>query len=345
MQMSSFINKGDVWEINRVGSSFAVIRAQKGLYVRMFDENGRVTLDSELSQGVNLRKAHYVRIVLFAEQSMSVEVWVGNQEYDFTPQVSRAAKIKSYTMSTKAGVNKLLSYDPPRLRALIKSPIDIWLGGEEMESQFGVVKNGRKFVAGEEIEIQNFGDIYYFITDENRRVFVGERVQLPHVNTEPSTSGYKVRTRSELESNGVPYFDVFVPAELHNLPIIFEIKDREIRLYDESESNVMYKPTLAITVGDVKTESLKIYNYDRRSGTSFGAPTTDTGSVSGGTISVSMSSGFHRVFLFQGYPISQSASQNGQVEYSMSSLYIDEVSTLNNALVTFGDVQVMEERT
>ncbi|QZO12611.1 hypothetical protein [Pseudoalteromonas piscicida] len=346
MLMRSVLKAGHVWEVNQSGRTFSVIRAQLGLRVKLFNSAGEVLLDSEVEQGLNLKDVRYDYLYLVADRDMRVTIWVGNHDYNFTPQSDRAAELNSYTVATRPGVNKLMSFDPPRLRAMIQAPFDIWIGGDDMTGDYGSVKNGRLFRAGAEIELTNFGDIYYFISAENKRVFQPQSIQLPYVVRYLNYNNDRPYTRSQLEGESVPYFDVFIPDELDNVPFDLQIDDT-VRTYPWTETGGgPYEAGIYATVGDISTETLTLFKYDRSVQTSKAAtPEGDTNWPYGDkTLSVTLSKGWHRLFMACVSAPKTIAAENGHANFTPSVMHFESVFTNQDALLSLGDVQILEER-
>ncbi|PHI38840.1 hypothetical protein CBQ28_02190 [Pseudoalteromonas sp. GCY] len=346
MLMNNVLKAGDVWEINNEGSAFAVVRSSLGLRVKMFNKSGEAVLDSDVVQGINLADIHYASLYLYAERDMRVTVWVGKYKYGYTPQPERASVISSYTVPTRPGVNKLMDFDPPRLRAMLQAPFDIWIGGDDMTGDYGSVKNGRLFKGGSEIELTNFGDIYYFISAENKRVFQSQSIQLPYVSKWLSHNNDRPYTRSQLEGESVPYFDVFIPDELDNTPFDLKIDDT-VKTYPWTEAGSgVYEAGIWATVGDINTETLTLFKYDRSVNTSKApTPEGDTNWPYGDkTLSVTLSKGWHRLFMACVSPPKTTAIENGHANFTPSVMYFESVFTNQDALLSLGDVQILEER-
>ncbi|PHI36334.1 hypothetical protein CBQ28_15115 [Pseudoalteromonas sp. GCY] len=346
MLISNELKAGDVWEVNDAGTAFAVVRSSLGLRVKMFDEHGKAVLDSDVVQGLNLNDIRFASLYLHAERDMRVTVWVGKHKYDYTPQPERAVSIVSRTIATRPGVNKLLDFDPPRLRALIEAPFDMWIGGANMKAEFGAIKNGRLFKGGSEIELTNFGDIYYFISAENKRVFQSQSIQLPYVVKWLNYNNNMPYTRSQLEGESVPYFDVFIPDELDNVPFDLQIDDT-VRTYPWTETGGgPYEAGIYATVGDIGTEVLKLFKYDRSVNTSkVSTPEGDTNWPYGNkTLSITLSKGWHRLFMACVSPPKTTARENGHANFTPSVMYFESVFTNQDALLSLGDVQILEER-
>ncbi|WP_232003165.1 hypothetical protein [Pseudoalteromonas piscicida] len=344
--MRNILKKDEVWMINQSGSAFSVIRAQLGLRVKLFDSRGDVVLDSEVEQGLNLKDINYAYMYLLAERDMRVAVWVGKHPYSYTPQPERASVISSYTVPTRPGVNKLMDFDPPRLRAMLQAPFDIWIGGDDMTGDYGSVKNGRLFRAGAEIELTNFGDIYYFISAENKRVFQSQSIQLPYVVRYLNYNDDRPYTRSQLEGESVPYFDVFIPDELDNVPFDLKVDDT-VKTYPWTETGGgIYEAGIYATVGDINTETLTLFKYDRSpNDTNAATPEGDTNWPYGDkTLSVTLSKGWHRLFMACVSPPKTTARENGHANFTPSVMYFESVFTNQDALLSLGDVQILEER-
>nr|2VVE_A Chain A, SPIKE PROTEIN P1 [Corticovirus PM2]2VVE_B Chain B, SPIKE PROTEIN P1 [Corticovirus PM2] len=253
----------------------------------------------------------------------------------FQEQTTKSRDVNSFQIPLRDGVRELLPEDASRNRASIKSPVDIWIGGENMTALNGIVDGGRKFEAGQEFQINTFGSVNYWVSDEEIRVFKEYSARAKYAQNEGRTA---------LEANNVPFFDIDVPPELDGVP--FSLKAR-VRHKSKGVdglgdyTSISVKPAFYITEGDETTDTLIKY-------TSYGS----TGSHSGYDfddntldVMVTLSAGVHRVFPVE-TELDYDAVQEVQHDwYDESFTTFIEVYSDDPLLTVKGYAQILMERT
>ncbi|MBQ4844410.1 hypothetical protein [Pseudoalteromonas sp. MMG005] len=339
MILNQSVNRGEVWEINEQGSSFAVIRAQVGLYAKFYDAAGSVVMNTELNQGINLTVS-YAKIVLLSKTDMQVQVWVSKFAYDFTAQPDRARTALSRIRPLTYGVNKLLDYDPPRLRASIKSDVGMYIGGENMRVNSGVVENARYYPANSNIETTAYGDVMYFVSNETERVlYKTESAQAMKYVTQHTI------TRAELEANNVDYFDIKIPPQLHNKQFTIKCIARHDTLSHETAEtgwlNITIAPRLLVTNDDIELEDAQ----DMSRISVFGAAGRFSNEIPKvNDVTLSLSAGTHRVFMVESALDHDAQNKLNHANFGQSFGYFESISSSDDVFLILGNAEIFEER-
>ncbi|KZN46002.1 hypothetical protein [Pseudoalteromonas luteoviolacea] len=338
MMMINHMVKGGIWDINRAGRSLAVIRAQPGLLFTVFDLKGEKIIDSELPQGTNLSDMPFERMQLVAQREMDVTVWVSNYQYSYTEQPTRPDRIAARKIPLLSGKNLLLDYDPPRQRATVSFPMPAWVGGKDMYIQSGIVYNARQYAANQEIEITNYGEMYYYVQDPRGQYFF----QQENVDPTPTTAlalvpSYTQVTRSQLDEKNVPYFDILIPPELDNVPIRFDHEIKHRYVIGSDTPHLSTTSRLLYTVGGVESEELaEMYLMSPSGG-------HDGRNIYRNYGHVSLSAGAHRFYMVEryhgGYP------QFGMEAWGPSGSYLLSFKTDQPVFRVEGYADILEERT
>ncbi|MBQ4860346.1 hypothetical protein J8L98_01410 [Pseudoalteromonas sp. MMG013] len=330
MLIRKTVKAGDVVVDHVRGSNIAIIRASAELKVVARNVEGKPIIDTEMFQGMNLQKLNYASVQIKTEVDQEIEYWLGFYPYSYETQSDRPSSIVSRQIPLKSGVHKLLRYDPPRVRTFINSPVDIYIGGKDLKSSDGVVENGRLFKKDKEIELSNFGDIYYWVSDMNNRVFYSQ--------TEPMIASKYVTetspTQSYLISKGIPFVNVDVPQALAN-----KVFDLNVEIIHNSEGlNAGFKPAIFYTKNGADSNELTRYIPYGMGGIGNGV------SIQKHTIQVTMPAGLNRLF-FAETTLHSNAIAQGHTNYGESFTYLQKVSTKDPELLVLGISQILEERT
>ncbi|MCF2825691.1 MULTISPECIES: hypothetical protein [unclassified Pseudoalteromonas] len=339
MILKNKLAAGELWDVNVPGTSFAVVRALTGVFARFFDEHGSVKLETEIYQGMNLNSVKFARVAIYTEFAMDIAIWVSWHEYHFTPQPMRSNMMTSRQITLMPGVNKLLDYDPPRLKTTITCDRDMYIGGSNMTSGAGIVQNGRLYEAGRDIEINSYGELYYWVTDETTTKFYENQLMEPARYAWPKS---QMPTRSEMEAGGVRYVDIVIPPELDNQ--YFYIYANAIvdvqRQYPSDpydwEGTHETNPALFWTVGDEQSEQLEFGG-----GWRIGSGGRSCGEM---RARVRMSAGTHRVFMVESFVDGDVRDHYPLEYYGTSFTYFLDLYAEVPVLVSAGIAQVLEER-
>lgn len=333
MKINKVIKLGEVVEVNQTGKELAIVKAANGLRVVGFDVVGSKVLDTEITQGDNLSGLNCVKLEFTAREEQKIIIWYSNFKYKFEKQSDRVRDVRGYGVPLRHGVRLLLSEDPARVGATITAPTDIYIGGSNMKSGAGIVVNGRKFESGETFKLSNYGDVFYWVSDEEKRVFRSYSKPAKYAENEG---------RSVLEANGIDYFDIDVPPELDGVP--FEIKAK-IRHKTDGEGGadgraITVAPALYITSGDETTEELIVFNGYGGSGVYDGNPVNDKRF----SVQVTLDRGVHRVFVVESELDYDARHVAEHSWYGESYTTFLEIYTDNPVLSVKGYAQVLEER-
>ncbi|TMO66182.1 hypothetical protein [Pseudoalteromonas aurantia] len=337
MLLSQSVKSGEVWEINEIGSSFAVIRAQIGLYAKFYDAAGSVVMNTELNQGIKLA-VNYTKIVLLSKTDMQVQVWASKYAYDFTAQPDRARTALSRIRPLTYGINKLLEYDPPRLRASIKSDIGMYIGGENMRVNDGIVENARYYPANSSIETAAYGDLMYFISNATERVLYQSASQEVKYVTQTSI------TRAELEQNSVDYFDIKIPPSHHNktFTVMCSVShDSQSHVTPETGPlNITIGPALFVTNDDIETHDAQSMTRHKF----MGGGGAWSGSLKTYPVAMTLKAGTHRVFMAESALDYDAVQKLNHVNFGQSFCCFESISSTDDVFLIIGSAEIFEER-
>jgi len=334
MRITKIVNAGEIVDVHQVGRELAIIKAGNGLRVEGFDHQGVKVLDTEIYQGDNLSGLNCVLLRFVSSIEQEFIIWYSNFKYKFEKQSDRVRNVLGYSVPLRHGVNKLVAEDPARVNTKITSPIDIYIGGDNMVSGNGIVTNGRKFAANETFDLSNYGDVFYWVTDDASRIFKEYATRAKYAQN---------NGRTALEANGVPYFDIDVPPELDGVP--FNIKARVRHKSQgvdglDNYTNISVKPALLITQGDETTETLLRYDSYGSTGAypgyEFNDKTLD--------VMVTLSAGVHRVFPVESELDYDATQEVGHDWYGDSFTTFISIYSDDPLLTVKGYAQVLEER-
>jgi len=310
--------------ISTVGRFFSLLKAAPVTRVTLY-KNGSKVFDSVMWQGMSLHNIEFDNIYIHSDVIQDITVWAGHEPVDIQEPSLRQQTIRADQVFISNGINTLLENDPARVIARIECDKDIWVGGENMDVVLGTPQNARKYKAGQEFTIEAYGNINCFITNDAEAVLFENTELLSNVAV-PWEYG-AVRTRTELENAGVPYFDVEVPQRMDGV---------EFKVYAILEvlaDNQTIQPRLYYTVGDPTTEELSDFGWASggpyNNGRTFTWDDTST--------SVTLSAGVHRFFL-----VDESTSYASKGDPANTRFH--KVWTENNVYALAGTCQVLVER-
>ncbi|MGS0496834.1 hypothetical protein ACU8V4_06345 [Pseudoalteromonas mariniglutinosa] len=336
MRIKKSVLAGSVVDVHNKGSELAIIKASSALRVRGFDGYGNPVLDTELFQGDSLSGVECVLYQFAADVTQDFIIWSGNFEYKFNKQADRVRDVRGYEVALRHGVRKLINEDPARVRAKMTAPVDMWVGGSNMVAGNGIVSNGRRFAANETFEVESYGDVFYWVTDESQKIFkeYTERARYAQNNG-----------RTALEANGVPYFDIDVPPELDGVPFNLKAhirhKSRGVDGLAENDfTNISVRPAFYITVGDFTTEELIEYSSYGKTGIHNGTGTDDETL----DVNVTLGAGVHRVFPVETVLDGDSTTVAGHEWYGDSFTRFIKIYSDDQVLTVRGYAQILEER-
>ncbi|PLT23512.1 hypothetical protein [Pseudoalteromonas sp. MelDa3] len=335
MKIKKIIKQGEIVDVNQAGRELAIIKAGNGLRVMGFDVNGSKVLDTDISQGDNLSNLNCARLQFESEIDQIFIVWFSNFKYKFEKQADRVRAVRGYEVPLRHGVNLLMNEDPARINAKISADVDIYIGGDNMTSNSGLVTNGRLFKKEESFDLQIYGDVYYWVSDEAGRIFSGDKGRIKYAQQGAG--------RSALEQNGVDFFDIDVPNALDGVPFNLKaIINHKSKGVDGlgNWTNISVQPAFYITVGDQSSELLKKYDGYGSTGTHNGHEyenqTLD--------VSVTLSAGVHRVFIVESMLDNDAVTEVGHDWYSLSFSSVRKIYSDDPLLAVKGYAQVLEER-
>ncbi|MCG7551955.1 hypothetical protein [Pseudoalteromonas sp. Of11M-6] len=270
-------------EINRVGRYFHVLKATQETVVKLI-KNGNAVLETRVWQGMSLHNVEYDRIEVVAP-SQEIIVWVGNVPFDFKEVSNRPRTLRGEEKIIGNGIQTLLDDDPSRIIARVEMDSEFWLGGEDLKVINGVVQNGRRYKAGQEINIEVFGQVNCWITDDA----TAPLMTTPKRLGEYEWSYGEELTRSKLMAAGIPYVDVYIPRRMDGIPFSIDVELEAVA----PPPRPSYSPRIFITEGEPNTEKLIEYGWVS------GGHAMEQGDkkVWEGSSEKPFSWGYHRVFL------------------------------------------------
>ncbi len=308
-------------EINKAGRYFHVLKATQDTVVKLIN-NGNVMLNTKVWQGMSLHNVQYDRIEIMAP-NQEIIVWVGNVPFDFKEVSSRQKTLRGQEKIIGNGIQTLLEDDPSRVIARVEMDSEFWLGGEDLKVINGVVQNGRRYQAGQEINIEVYGQVNCWITDDAKAPLMTKQVRAGEVKW-----GYgKSWTRSELMAANIPYVDIYIPPRMNGVPFAIEA---EIEALDEP-TRAGYTPKIFITEAGPDTEKLIPIHWI---GGGHAMEVGDKKILYTGNERV-FSSGFHRVFLAD--------EGGGYVTGTQSWFSFNRLSTNNAIFAIGGTAQITTE--
>ncbi|MEI8606651.1 hypothetical protein [Pseudoalteromonas sp. B160] len=312
--------------ISTVGSHFTLLKAAPVTRVSLF-KNGSKVFESIMWQGMSLKNIPFDNIYISSDVIQDITIWAGQQPIDVQEPSIRQQTIRADQVFISNGINTLLENDPARVIARVECDKDIWIGGENMAVVLGTPQNARRYKAGQEFEIRAYGHVNCYISDTAQAVLFDNDGSVSNVAV-PWEYG-TVRTRTELENLGVPYFDIEIPARMAGVPFKLKV------LLQFDEGVTAHGSKLFITQGDPTTEALDNTGFV-------------SGGVSPGTYEYEgnqhlkwpngLSVGVHRVFM-----VDETTSAGYTAGQTVGTRFL-KVWTENNVFALAGTCQVMQER-
>ncbi|MEZ7206437.1 hypothetical protein [Pseudoalteromonas sp. DY56-GL79] len=311
-------------EINMEGRFFHVLKATQDTYVKLMNK-GHNVLATHIWQGMSVNSVKYDRIEITAP-NQEIIVWVGDMPFDFKEVSNRQRTLRGQEKIIGNGIQTLLDDDPSRIIARVEMDSEFWLGGEDLKVINGVVQNGRRYRAGQEINIEVYGQVNCWITDDAKAPLMTEQMRAGEVKWEYGKSW----NRSELMAANIPYVDIYIPPRMNGVPFAIEA---EIEVLDEPTRG-SYSPKIFITEAGPDTEKLIPLHWIS------GGHAMEIGDkrvLYTGSEKV-FSSGFHRVFLTD-----EGAGGEGYVTGTQSWFSFNRLSTNNAIFAIGGTAQITTE--
>ncbi|MEQ3528726.1 hypothetical protein [Pseudoalteromonas sp. XMcav11-Q] len=270
-------------EINKAGRYFHVLKATQDTVVKLI-KGGSPVLETRVWQGMSLHNVQYDRIEVSAP-NQEIIVWVGNVPFDFKEVSNRPRTLRGEEKIIGNGIQTLLDDDPSRIVARVEMDSEFWLGGEDLKVINGVVQNGRRYKAGQEINIEVYGQVNCWITDDAKAPLM----TVPKRLGEYKWAYSEVLTRSKLMAAGIPYVDIYIPRRMDGIPFSIDVELEAVAVPTRGS----YSPRIFITEGEPDTEKLI------EMGWYSGGHAMEQGDkkVWEGVTERAFSWGYHRVFL------------------------------------------------
>jgi len=200
------------------GRYFSLIQGSK-CRINLLRQGSRI-FSSEVYEGMGSKFEAIDAVEVESEVEQTVEYWMGESEYRYTPPALRAANNKMSRVGIKTGVSRVVTANPKRLRCRMTFDEDAYIGGDDMALDGENVINAIPVKAGESVSIESSGSINAFVSTREAHEFVND--SRPNIVLAPSE--LHLRTVAKMTELGVFYVDVDVPSHLINQNMTLEFR-------------------------------------------------------------------------------------------------------------------------
>jgi len=210
-------NQSDLFPVR--GRYFSIISGTS-LRVSLL-KNGSRIMSTDMYAGMGTKEDAIDAVELVSSVAQTVEYWVGEADYSYTPPSARAAGFNITNVAVGIGIKNIIPFNERRMTASFVAPRDLWIGGDSLTIVDNKAQNAEFVPKGDKFTMTSQGAVNCWLTDN------------PELELDSTNRPYDVYSKPTTKEQAKQLFDsstarsiVQLPDNYDNVPFSLVVKWR-----------------------------------------------------------------------------------------------------------------------